>query len=145
MTIKGMLREVFFHGEEGHVGYLAALCPACGFEHSFRVDLEGHGRHTGDLWSFDGDYYKPTFSPSMGANIHGNDEHHPVCHSWLKAGVWEFLADSTHDMAGEHVPMVPPKPDATFERQHGWHLYPWTDDEGNPQLPLKEDNDGDQG
>ena len=29
------------------------------------------------------------------------------CHSFLKAGVWEFLSDCAHDMAGKSVPMVP--------------------------------------
>ena len=142
--IVGMLREVHFHGGEGHVAYLAALCPACGFEHAFSVDLDGHGKWqgNGDAWSFNGDYESPTFSPSMLSNRDSVDEHHPLCHSFLQDGVWQFLEDCTHDMVGQHVAMVPPEPDATFERRHGWHLYPWTDDEGNP---LKEDDDGDQG
>jgi len=29
------------------------------------------------------------------------------CHSFLRAGVWEFLSDSAHHLAGQHVPMVP--------------------------------------
>ena len=67
--IKGMLREVYFHSggdpDARVIAHLAALCPACGFEHSFSVDLEGHGLHTNDVWSFNGDYDKPTFNPSM--------------------------------------------------------------------------------
>ena len=151
MTIRRMLREVHFVGGAGHIAHLAALCPACGFEHSFSVDLEGHGRHTGnDVWTFDGDYGNPTFSPSMLSNRDKVDEHHPLCHSFLEDGAWRFLGDCSHEMAGQSVPMIPPEPDATFERRHGWHLYPWTDDEGKP-LPLKPelqlmgDNDGDQG
>lgn len=32
----------------------------------------------------------------------------PVCcHSYVKAGRWEFLGDCTHDLAGQTVPMVP--------------------------------------
>ena len=114
---------------------LAALCPACDFEHSFNVDLVGHSKWRADspLWGFDGNYEAPTFNPSMLANRNRSFEHHPICHSWLKDGVWEFLADSTHGMAGQRVPMIPPEPDATFERRHGWHLFPWTDDEGKPQ------------
>ena len=130
--IRGMLRETYFHSDAQMVGTLSALCPACGFEHSFRVDLEGHG-HWDDAWSFDGNYDSPTFSPSMGANLRRQEEHHPRCHSFVKAGVWQFLKDCTHEMAGQHVPMVPPDPDATFEKQHGWHLYPWTDSEGKPR------------
>ena len=142
MTIKGMLRESYFYGGEGDVAYLDALCPACGFEHSFGVDLEGHGRHKDkDVWTFDGDYDKPTFSPSMLSNQGEVQAGHPVCHSFLRDGVWQFLGDSSHGMAGQSIPMIPPEVDATFQRRHGWHLFPWTDDEGNP----KEGNDGDQG
>lgn len=136
MTIRGMLREVYFYSGgdagTGALAHLDALCPACGFEHSFRVDLEGHGNYGNDVWTFNGDYDKPTFSPSMGANLHGTQEHHPRCHSFLREGVWQFLGDCTHEMAGQHVPMIPPEPDATFEKRHGWHLFPWTDDEGKP-------------
>lgn len=30
-----------------------------------------------------------------------------MCHSFLKAGVWQFLSDCTHAMAGQSVPAVP--------------------------------------
>lgn len=137
MTIRGMLREVYFYSDSDPeakvVARLSALCPACGFEHSFSVDLEGHGKHTNDGWSFNGDYQQPTFTPSMGANLRQQQQHHPVCHSFVKEGVWQFLGDCTHNMAGQHVPMIPPDPDMSFERQHGFHLFPWTDDEGNPK------------
>ena len=136
--IREMLREVYFHSggdpDARVVASLAALCPACGFEHSFRVDLEGHGHYESmSIWSFNGDYERPTFSPSMGFNLHSQVEHHPRCHSFLRDGVWQFLGDCTHEMANQHVPMIPPDPDATFERRHGWHLFPWTDDEGKPR------------
>ena len=135
--IKGMLREAYFYTGRDltsrFIGALAALCPACGFEHSFSVDLEGHGKHMNAVWSFNGDYESPTFSPSMGFNLGNQEEFHPICHSFLRDGIWQFLGDCTHEMAGQHVPMIPPEPDATFERRHGWHLYPWTDDEGKPK------------
>ena len=118
--IKNMLREVFFSGEDDAVAALAALCPACGFEHSFRVDLTGHGKWNKDVWDFDGNYDSPTFSPSMGSNLGKWDEHHPICHSFLRGGIWQFLSDSTHDMAGTNVPMVPPDPDMTWRQRHGW-------------------------
>ena len=85
--IKNMLREVFFSGEDDAVAALAALCPACGFEHSFRVDLTGHGKWNKDVWDFDGNYDSPTFSPSMGFNLGKWNEHHPICHSFLRGGM----------------------------------------------------------
>ena len=132
MAIKGMLREIFFSGNDGEMAELAALCPACGFEHNFRVDLEGHGKWKDNVWTFDGNYDAPTFSPSMLSNQSQIQKEHPVCHSFVRNGEWQYLGDCTHEMAGQTVPMIPPDPDATFEKQHGWHLYPWTDDEGKP-------------
>lgn len=109
---------------EGEVARLAALCPACGFEHNFSVDLVGHGKwpkgHA--QWTFDGNYASPTFSPSMLANKAGVEPKFPICHSHVKNGVWEFLADCTHDMAGQHVPMIPPDTEMSWYRRHGWHL-----------------------
>lgn len=29
------------------------------------------------------------------------------CHSFLRAGVWQFLGDSSHALAGQQAPMVP--------------------------------------
>lgn len=135
--IRGMLRESYFYSggdpDARVVASLDALCPACGFEHSFQVDLEGHGLHKSDRWSFDGNYEKPTFSPSMLSNGDKSDEYKPRCHSFLKNGVWEYLSDCTHELAGQHVPMVLQDPDMSFQRRHGWHLYPWTDDDGKPK------------
>ena len=145
MTIRGMLREVYWHSggdpDAQVVADLAALCPACGFEHSFRVDLDGNGtwaRQSGKngVWTFNNDYEKPTFSPSMLANKDRIYEHHPICHSFLKEGVWQFLGDCTHAMAGQHVPMIPPVEGMSFQRRHGWHLFPWTDDDGQPLKEL---------
>ena len=137
MMIKGNLRESYFYSggdpDVKVVAHLDALCPACGFEHSFYVDFEGHGKHKRSVWSFNGDYEKPTFTPSMGFNLHKQEEHHPVCHSFLRDGVWQYLGDCTHEMANQHVPMIPPDPDMTLQRRHGWHLFPWTDDEGMPK------------
>ena len=112
--IKGMLREIYWRrtAEDGGdvVANLSALCPACGFEHSFRVDFEGHGQHG------------KVINAEM---LHGQQEHHPVCHSFLRDGVWLFLSDCSHEMADSAHPMM-------ISRRHGWHLFPWTDDEGKP-------------
>ena len=132
--IRGMLREVYFAGDgqdDKVLALLSALCPACGFEHSFRVDLEGHGKwDPNSVWSFDGNYDAPTFYPSMGANLHRNEKYHPVCHSFLQNGVWKFLGDCTHVLANQSVPMIPPDPQSSFEQRHGWNLFPWTDNKG---------------
>lgn len=38
---------------------------------------------------------------------HTVDPAYGNCHSFLRAGVWEFLPDSAHALAGQRVPMVP--------------------------------------
>ena len=141
--IRGMLREVYFYNDGDPdakvVGSLSALCPACKFEHSFDVDLEKHGKHTRDIWTFDGNYESPTFNPSMLSNKNQTDEYKPICHSWLHNGIWQFLGDCTHVMANQRIPMTPPELNATFERRHGWHLYPWTDDNGKSSKLVREE------
>ena len=123
--IMGKLRIVRFSLGDA-IGTLQAFCPACDFEHGFNVDIEGHSKWPDKtpVWGFDGNYDSPTFEPSMLSNKDGVEEHHPICHSWLKNGVWEYLDDSTHDMAGQKVDLPVPDPDHSFQRQHGWHLYP---------------------
>ena len=128
--IRGMLRVTYWWSnpaEGSHsetIASLDALCPACGFEHAFRVDLEGHGkwtRQTGepDVWTFDGNWDAPTFQPSMLS--HANPAMgHPVCHSFVENGERRYLSDCTHEMVGQTVPMIPPDPSMTWKQRHGW-------------------------
>ena len=128
---RGLLRITRFYGG-GEIAHLDAFCPACDRVHSFSVDLEGHGkwREEDPVWDFDGNWESPTFSPSMLANKDDANEYFPICHSFLKNGHWEYLEDSTHELAGQTVAVPKPDPDMGFQRRHGWHLYPWTDDDG---------------
>lgn len=72
------------------------FCPACKERHRISVAKGG--------WTWDGNVEKPTISPSIMVSWrHGDKEH--VCHSFVRNGVWEYLSDCTHDMAGQHVPM----------------------------------------
>ena len=120
--IRGMLREVLLSRWRGHLrqGDIAHLdpryVPPVGLSILSMLTSVGHGKHTNYLWSFNGDYEKPTFTPSMGANrsTDGVVEDHPVCHSHVRDGMWQFLGDCTHNMANHHVPMIPPDPDLQF-------------------------------
>lgn len=38
---------------------------------------------------------------------HTREPAHGNCHSFLRAGQWEFLSDCAHSLAGQTVPMVP--------------------------------------
>ena len=114
-----LLRDYVAHEQPERIVLIGALCPACGIEHNLRVDAEywadDHRRavargYTGPEkkpWIFNGDYQRPTFSPSILANKDRHDPDRPLCHSFLENGHWRFLADCTHDLAGQTVPMIP--------------------------------------
>lgn len=71
-------------------------CPGCEDLHA--VTLSGWDVDTGP------DDDTPTVSPSILVQGGGKNL---TCHSFLRGGVWEFLPDSTHALAGQKVPMVP--------------------------------------
>lgn len=54
---------------------------------------------TGTQWKYGDVFYKPNHKVESGAEIR--------CHSFVRAGQWQFLSDCTHDLAGQTVPMVP--------------------------------------
>ena len=60
-----------------------------------------------DVWTFNGDFEKPTFRASMLSQNPDYSRTRRICHSFLTDGVWNFLTDCTHDLAGQSVPMVP--------------------------------------
>ena len=94
------------HDDPDRIVLLGAHCPACNMEHGFRVDAEYWARDGKDVWIFDGDWERPTFQGSMLSNKRGWPGY-PTCHSFVEDGQWRFLADCTHDLAGQTVPMVP--------------------------------------
>lgn len=62
-------------------------CPACGYEHPFTV-----GSETRPNWTFNGDFDRPTFRPSMLCMPDGPKR----CHSFVTDGRIQFLPDSWH-------------------------------------------------
>jgi hypothetical protein len=110
--VKAIVRQVDDHG---HI-YQAILvwCPGC--ESTAEDGHKQGGLHmlpvSGDsadrpIWTWNNDLELVTLDPSI-LTKHGGDEFPEfVCHSFLRNGVWEFLGDCTHSLAGQHVPMVP--------------------------------------
>lgn len=82
------------------------VCPGC-----LAMKPEGSGLHMlpvntakkSPAWTWDGDMQAPTLEPSILTHYAENE----ICHSFLRAGVFEFLPDCTHPLAGQSVPMVP--------------------------------------
>lgn len=82
-------------------------CPGCDGAHALAVVGEDGSRPEGPTWEWDGNTTAPTFSPSLLVHAAGD---HPRCHSFIRAGSWQFLGDCGHDLAGQTVPL-PPLPD----------------------------------
>ena len=102
--MKASLRSVEDHGV--HYQALMFVCPGC-------QDEDGQGGlhmlpvNSADKqpsWSWDGNLEEPTISPSI-LTRGGRLGSEGVCHSFLRAGVFEFLGDCTHALAGQSVPL----------------------------------------
>jgi hypothetical protein len=69
-------------------------CPGCGREHCVKVPN----------WTFNGDYERPTFSPSV---LYNPDVVAHRCHFFVRDGQIEYLEDCHHRLRGRTVPMLP--------------------------------------
>jgi hypothetical protein len=96
-------------------GRLMFRCPGCATAHQIQF-----GEGSGPRWGFNGDYDRPTFTPSVlvrGTRPITDDEHRRimagetikpeplVCHSFVTDGQIQFLGDCTHALAGQTVPL----------------------------------------
>ena len=103
------------HTRDGDLLYdsIMVWCPGCEF-------LDEDGEPRGGLhmlpisepgspkWDFDGNLDAPTLAPSILTRTNRPEEF--ICHSFLRAGVFEYLGDCTHHLANQQVP-IPPLPD----------------------------------
>jgi hypothetical protein len=69
-------------------------CPGCNYGHPFDLTR----------WQFNGDYAKPTFTPSLLVNQSSPEFR---CHLFVRNGNVEFCADCAHELKGQTVAMVP--------------------------------------
>lgn len=74
-------------------------CPGC---EGFHVIYVGHSNPNAN-WQFNGDFERPTFSPSLLVNKDFSHPGVPRCHSFIRDGRIQFLNDSTHELAGKTV------------------------------------------
>lgn len=71
-------------------------CPGCDDVHTLSTDQ----------WTWNGDIKRPTFSPSVLVryDVSPPNEHLSTsCHSFVTDGQIQYLADSTHHLAGQTV------------------------------------------
>lgn len=79
-------------------------CPGC--DHAVCIPIVGEDGSVpdGPTWEWDGNLEAPTFSPSILQHTGGRI---PRCHSFVRGGQWQFLADCEHALAGRTADMVP--------------------------------------
>lgn len=100
------------HIQDGDDSYDALMfaCPGCaatrdGYEGLHMLPITGDASKR-PTWTFDGNLEAPTLSPSI--LTRGDWAGIPyVCHSFLRAGGFEFLSDCTHPLAGQTVDLPP--------------------------------------
>jgi hypothetical protein len=94
---------------ENEKGNIAIFCPGCKTHHVIATKAP---QSNGAMWSFNGDMYSPTFSPSLlirtGSHaVPGfiDPEGLPpvTCHSFITNGKIQFLSDCTHDLKNQTV------------------------------------------
>jgi hypothetical protein len=92
-------------------------CPACnGMMHGLGIDKSKQ-----PCWGFNGDFDKPTFTPSLRVQytqpitdderdriMNGEKINKPkvVCHSFIRDGQIQYCNDSTHHMAGQTAELL---------------------------------------
>ena len=69
-------------------------CPGCDEVHVMN-----------DGWEFNQDYEKPTFKPSLLVSGYNSKSKPFTCHSFIENGNIRFLKDSTHELAGQTIPL----------------------------------------
>lgn len=96
--------------EGNHYG-VRFKCPGCGMAHVL-PNQNTPPTYSGPRWTFNGNYVKPTLTPSILARgalkpgIDSEDEDWDgaaVCHSYVTDGRIQFLDDCTHKLKGQTV------------------------------------------
>ena len=68
--------------------------------------VQGNATRAGTgCWTWNGSTDAPTLRPSVLTQYDGADRQWR-CHSWINDGAAQFLADSSHSMAGQTVPLL---------------------------------------
>ena len=75
-------------------------CPGCEYGHA--ISVNGRKNESGATWTWNGSIETPTFTPSLLVSPH--DAAHR-CHSFVKDGQIQFLADCCHKLKGQTVPI----------------------------------------
>jgi len=104
----------------GYHGELGFMCPGCRRKH-FINDSETELSHGEPVWTFNGDFDKPTVRASIltwcwqyNPATKEHDIKCDVCHSFITDGTIQFLSDCMHELAGQTVEL-PELPETKLE------------------------------
>jgi hypothetical protein len=97
------------------------FCPGCRAWKT--LWLKPEQSPSGYSWDFNDNIMEPTFYPSIAhsekVKVASGETFERRCHAWIKDGVIQFLGDSTHELAGQKIPMIqledPPAADIRTE------------------------------
>lgn len=77
-------------------------CPGCKTNHAIYVKPYKNNKNAS--WTFNNDFKKPTFYPSILAKVEYTENNHiSICHFFLTDGKFRFLSDCTHELAGKII------------------------------------------
>lgn len=99
--MKSMLRNV--HDGDLRYNALMFVCPGCALRDGDGLHmLPVNSKLKKPAWDWDGNLELPTISPSILTKGGGKVLPY-ICHSFLKAGIFDFLGDCTHELVGQKV------------------------------------------
>ena len=90
--------------ENGVIAAYMFECPGCGGGHI--VHVRPYKNEVGASWDFSHNMEFPTFTPSLLTKLNRSDEPVRICHLFITNGQIRFLADCTHNLAGQTVDMI---------------------------------------
>ncbi len=93
------MKKARIFGTENN-GMVCINCPGCG---TFHVIATSVPLSNGAVWNFNGNFEKPTFTPSLLVKYPSFETNMFVCHSFITDGKIQFLTDSTHKLSGQTV------------------------------------------
>ena len=79
---------------------LKFYCPGCKTTHLISKGPNSYWKR--NAWTFNGDYNKPTFNPSLLVTMDFPDGQRR-CHSFIRDGQIQYLNDCTHELKGQTV------------------------------------------
>lgn len=83
-------------------GVLVIYCKGCKSKHYIHTKEKNSNNA---IWSFNNDYNKPTFSPSIHitVDLQPDDEVKTLCHFFINDGMIQYLDDCAHELKGQTI------------------------------------------